>query len=211
MSYTPSWSQACSCDGHRWLGTCPCLRSTEPEVGLAWKMNSREKSCGEADRYTHSRTLQPEQVLARGKLLRTHHGQKSLFLVFLPPQNSVLYFLSSFKTWPSSPGSGSCQGSCPYLQTVFCLWQEAAYSCHRRSLFRCDFLSSLGYILIPFRSPCTPPKLSFSVWFSPQDQDLYDPHSLGVFPGGTTASRGLGMKDLHLNTIPDTRKLFYFG
>lgn len=42
-----SWSWQCSCDGHRWLGVCPYLRSTEPEVGLALEMKEQFAHQGE--------------------------------------------------------------------------------------------------------------------------------------------------------------------
>ena len=90
-------SRPCSCDGPKWLGTCPSLCSTGPNVGLAPEMNGYlshhwEKSCGEADRTKGTRTLQPEQVVHQGQtsaelflgriLYSFHHPSWILFSIF---------------------------------------------------------------------------------------------------------------------------------
>lgn len=71
-------SQPGSCDGHRWLDARPCLRSTEPEVGLALEVNGQLSLQGEelwGSRQTQMyRTLQLEQVACQ------RHSSPELFL-----------------------------------------------------------------------------------------------------------------------------------
>lgn len=66
---------ACSCDGRRWLGTCPCRLSPE----RTWAVPHQRGELHEADR-PHGRGPQPEEVAGQGQGLPTPLSQKPVFL-----------------------------------------------------------------------------------------------------------------------------------
>ena len=107
--FTPSaacQSRPCHCDGPKWLGTCPCLRSTGPKVGLALETNGClshhwEKSCGEAEPKITELSSQSRWSTG-ANFSRALLGQNS---VFLPPPllDAVRNLSPSFKSKPSPP------------------------------------------------------------------------------------------------------------
>lgn len=88
-------SRPCRYDGPKWLGTCPCLRSTGPKVGLALEMNGYlshhwEKSCGEAEPKITELCSQ-SRWSTRGK-----HQQNSSWAEFCIPSTTPPGYCSQF-------------------------------------------------------------------------------------------------------------------